>query len=73
MFVKYNRRKSIGQKVQPYFLKAHNTVPSLARRKQSREVEKKTYRPTSLCVAEQTWVAVHVNHHANEAGEALTR
>lgn len=41
VFVRCNRRKSIGQKVRMYFLKAHNVVPSLARRKQRREVEKK--------------------------------
>lgn len=71
--VKCKRRKSIGQKVQTRFLAAPNTAPSLPRRKQSREVEKKTHRPCSLCVAEQTSEAAHVNQHANEAGEALTR
>lgn len=48
VFVKCNRRKSIGQKIKPFFLKAHSTVPSLARRKQSRQVEIKPTDPLAF-------------------------
>lgn len=52
-FVECNWRKSIGEKIQPYFLKANKAASSAARRSKAKQgSQEKPSRPTSLCAAE---------------------